>query len=399
MSKPIRLGLLGVGGYAVVHQGSIFTLEDYGECELVAVGDPFVEQRAEAVAALKARGVEIYEDPDKVIARADIDALVIATPIHHHVPQSLAALESGKHVYLEKPPCATLGEHAQLVTARQKAGKVGIVGFQNQATPSMKFLKQSLVDGAIGSLKSISASIRWRRDDAYYARSNWAAKWEVDGRPVFDGPATNALAHVVHGAMFLAGDPASEYADVKRVRGVLKKARPVESFDTAFIEVETVQGVLVRLALTHASAATDSAELLCVGDSGSATIDWSGNVGITSPNGNQKLTFHYQSQVAVLLNYFRSIHDPSQRPFTSFEDTLAYVRAVSGAAQSSGGSSPFPAELVQRRNDGQSQDFYEVAGMDAQFEALRRDETAIPGLLAPGAWLDAEQLSPGLSRG
>ena len=167
MNKPVTVGLIGIGGYGHRHLGALRTLQGAGICRLLAVADPFASHQACDVAALKTEGVEVYESAEQLCAREDIEAVFIATPIPLHVSQTLLALNAGKHVYLEKPPCATLGELAQLKNAENSSGKTCTVGFQMQTASAIKFVKRQISDGTIGGLKTVHASIRWRRDDAY----------------------------------------------------------------------------------------------------------------------------------------------------------------------------------------------------------------------------------------
>lgn len=183
--SPLRIGLIGVGGYGQRHVMTLRTLGISGLCKLVAVADPFASGYPDTVSALLAEGVDIHDDYKELLTRDDIDAVVIATPIALHYPQAMDALKAGKHVYVEKPPCVTLEEYAALEEARKASGKVMAVGFQLQTTPAMRFLKSQLVKGVIGDLQMVWSSICWRRGDRYYSRSPWAGKWEHDGAPVF----------------------------------------------------------------------------------------------------------------------------------------------------------------------------------------------------------------------
>src|SRR5687767_9738326 len=101
MNSPVRLGLVGIGGYAQQHLSVIRTLQGNDQCRLAAVADPFADRLPETVLALQSEGVEIYADLPRLLERDDIDAVFIATPIHLHSAQAIAVLTAGKHVYLE----------------------------------------------------------------------------------------------------------------------------------------------------------------------------------------------------------------------------------------------------------------------------------------------------------
>jgi predicted dehydrogenase len=399
MNSPLSLGLIGIGGYGQRHLSTLSALQAGGLCRLMAIADPFAPRHESVVAALRAGHTAIHEDIADLLLDERIEACFIATPIPLHVPHTLAALGAGKHVYLEKPPCVTLEEWAQLSAAQEASGKRLAVGFQMQTAPAIHFLKARIVAGDIGRLQTVSAGVRWRRDDKYYNRSGWAGCWTAHGRPVFDGPATNALAHVVHAALFLSGATESSWGDVQRVRGRLKKARPIESYDAAFLEAQTANDVLVRLAFAHATPEQDEVVLTCIGENGRAEIHWSGAVSIT-PSGEAARHYHFscESHVAATLDFFHALHDPSNRPHTRLEDCLAYLQTVNGALQSSGGATAFePSQIHQRETDTGRGAYYTVTGLDDELAAFAADPAAIPSLLAPGEWIEAGDLKPQLA--
>ncbi len=401
IGEPIRLGLLGIGGYAQQHLTTLRTLQDGGLCRLAAVADPFAERHPETVAALCTEETAILPDASALLERDDIEAVFIATPIPLHAPQSILALRAGKHVYLEKPPCATLGEHAEMVQAQEASGKRCVVGFQMQASPAMRYLKRRMVEGALGDLQTVWAAVRWRRDDSYYNRSAWAGRFFADGQPVFDGPATNALAHVVHAALFLAGETDTAWANLSRVRGVLQKARPIESYDTAYLEAETTGGARVRLVFTHATEHHDQVLIRCAGTKGTAEIDWSGRITV-SPHSQPPQALHLSSQVqtAAVLDFLRAVTSPEHVPFTTVQDTRAYLQMVNGVCQSSGGAASFfPAERIEHHNAGTPQSHYRVTGLDDDIAAFRADPAVVPASLPAAdsaAWLAVSRLSPHL---
>ncbi len=394
MNSPISVGLLGIGGYAQSHLTTLLSLQEAGVCELRAIADPFAGRNPEIVAALQSQGIAIYDDAKQLCERDDIEAVFIATPISLHAPQGLMALESGKHVYLEKPPCVTLEEHAQLTAARQASGKVCAVGFQQQTASVVQFAKRELLRGALGKPESISSSIRWSRDDAYYSRAAWAGRWRIDGQPVFDGPATNALSHVVQASMFLAGETQRDAANVLRVRGSLKKARPIESYDSIYLEAETTTGTTVRLALIHATDKHDDVLIRCSGENGSLSVGWTGRAVLKTNDGEvSEYQFPGVPHLISLMNFLRAVRQPEYAPTTSLENTLAYLQVSNGALQSSL-TAGFPN--FDEADINKMESIYTVTGLDEQLATFARDETQPPPLLTPGDWVEASDISPQL---
>jgi predicted dehydrogenase len=406
MNSPLSVGLVGIGGYGFAHLSTLASLQAAGVCKLRAIADPFAGRQPATVAALQAQGVEIYDDAEKLCARDDIEAVFIATPIPLHTPQALLAFAAGKHIYLEKPPCVTLAQHAQLVAAQKRAQTVCAVGFQQQTGSGVQFVKRELIRGALGKVETIWAGVRWQRADAYYQRASWAGQWRLNDLPVFDGPATNALSHVVQAALFLAGETQSESAQVRRVRGALKKARPIESYDSIYLEAEAESGVLVRLALTHATDENDAVSIRCAGENGTLSFGWNGEVAFAPrlTSGREysrpehdtpdEYAFPGAPHLTSVLDFFRAVRQSEHAPITTLQDTLAYLQATNGALQSSGGAPEFASAIVSRN---ESAGVYTVAELNEQFAAFAADETAPPELLSPGEWIDAEDIAPDLA--
>jgi predicted dehydrogenase len=88
----------------------------------------------------------------EVIADPAIDAVLIATPVSSHCSLALAALNAGKHVFVEKPLSATVAEAAQLVEEAGKRGKVLMVDHVFVYTPAIRRIRKLIDEGTIGQL-------------------------------------------------------------------------------------------------------------------------------------------------------------------------------------------------------------------------------------------------------
>jgi predicted dehydrogenase len=129
--------------------------------ELVAAADVYDGRFAEARQVFGPQLVTT-RDYRELLARADIDAVIIATPDHWHRQQALDALAAGKHVYLEKPMVHTVDEGQALIAAQRTSGRVLQVG--SQFVSSVVYLKARdlLASGAIGELNLVEAF--WNRN-------------------------------------------------------------------------------------------------------------------------------------------------------------------------------------------------------------------------------------------
>jgi len=105
------------------------------------------------------KGCSGYNDFRDLVARADIDAVVVTTPDHWHVPISLAAVKAGKDVYCEKPLTLTVREGRVLADAVRRYGRILQTGTQHRSNSRRRFICELIRNGRIGKLHTIKCSI------------------------------------------------------------------------------------------------------------------------------------------------------------------------------------------------------------------------------------------------
>jgi predicted dehydrogenase len=91
-------------------------------------------------------------DPDELLARPDVDAVVLATPAPTHARLAIAAFERGKHVLIEKPLALDLADAARVADAGARSGRVGMVGHVMLYHPAVVKLRAMLASGSLGAL-------------------------------------------------------------------------------------------------------------------------------------------------------------------------------------------------------------------------------------------------------
>jgi predicted dehydrogenase len=121
------------------------------------------------------RGVKSYGNYDAALADPDVDAVVIAVPPKFHLALTLRALEAGKHVLVEKPAFFSMADYEAAVEARNKAGRVVLVGENDHYKPLAVRLRQLLASGVIGEMvfaqfSSVALRLKaaddWRNDES-----------------------------------------------------------------------------------------------------------------------------------------------------------------------------------------------------------------------------------------
>ena len=143
----IRVAVIGAGAWGGNH---VRVLAAEPRCRLVAVADP--DPRARERAAAAAPGAACVADPDEVLGRPDVDAVVIATPAPTHARLAIAAFERGKHALIEKPLALDLGDALRVAEAGARSGKVGMVGHVMLYHPAVVKLRAMLASGSLGAL-------------------------------------------------------------------------------------------------------------------------------------------------------------------------------------------------------------------------------------------------------
>lgn len=137
-----------------------------GGDQIVAVCDVDAKHRERAKkqveAMLGSRGVDAVADFREVLARDDVDAVIIATPDHWHATTALAAMQAGKAVYVEKPLTLTIDEGRVLADAARRYRAVLQVGSQQRSDEKFLLACELVRNGRLGELKNVWVEIPTR---------------------------------------------------------------------------------------------------------------------------------------------------------------------------------------------------------------------------------------------
>lgn len=282
---PVRVCLVGIGGFGERHLENIRRLEEEGGVRLVAA----VDRRADDDGALGPE-VPMFGDLEQLRAAGlDVDVVVVSTPIDTHFELALTALDLGADVLLEKPPVANLEQFGRLLAAAEDAGRLVQVGFQSLGSHALELIDRLLESGEIGRLRAVGATGLWSRDTDYFTRSPWAGRRRIGGVDVVDGVVTNPLAHAVMTALHIAGARTAE--DVAQLRTELYRANAIESDDTSVVQVRTASGVPVTCALTLCAAQQQDPFITIDGTEGQAVLHYTRDeLVVSGPEGTRTIT-------------------------------------------------------------------------------------------------------------
>jgi predicted dehydrogenase len=104
-------------------------------------------------------GVKMYGDYRELLANADVDAVVISTPDHWHAIITIAAVEAGKDVYLQKPTSLTIAEGRAVSNAVHRSGRILQIGSQQRSSPQFRYAAELVLNGRIGKLTTVEIGL------------------------------------------------------------------------------------------------------------------------------------------------------------------------------------------------------------------------------------------------
>jgi predicted dehydrogenase len=164
-SKRITFGCIGMGKQMKGHLGALINRDDV---EVLAVCDvdttrreaslKRVEEAYGAKTGVTYKGCKAYTDFREVLARKDIDAVLIATPDHWHAIIAIAAVQAGKDVYCEKPLTYSIHEAVELVKAVRKTDRVFQTGSQQRSAKEFRTSAELIRNGVLGKISAVHVS-------------------------------------------------------------------------------------------------------------------------------------------------------------------------------------------------------------------------------------------------
>jgi predicted dehydrogenase len=231
MNKAVNMAVVGVGIMGKAHVKDIAALEN---AQLVAVCDV---NRTMADGLADEMQVPSYYDFTAMLQHQDLDAIIISTPHYDHAPISIAALQRGIHVLVEKPIAVHTKAAREMIAAYEQAKLttptlVFAAMFMQRTYGHWQKIKTIIDGGELGQLVRTTWLITdWFRTQSYYDHGRWRATWKGEG----GGVLLNQAPHNLDLYQWFVGMP-------KRVTGfaALGKYHRIEVEDevTAYFEHE-----------------------------------------------------------------------------------------------------------------------------------------------------------------
>lgn len=203
MGKRLRAGVIGCGAIA-----ERLHVPDYATCpeaELVALCD-VVAGKARGLAARWAPSAKVFTDYRKMLKGLDLDCVTIALPNYLHASATIAALEAGCHVLVEKPMAATVAEAARMVETAKRCDRVLMVNQSQRRYPAHRKAKEVIDSGILGKILQVTAMF------GHAGPEHWspASKWFFKKRPARFGAMADLGVHKADLIRYLTGKEVAE---------------------------------------------------------------------------------------------------------------------------------------------------------------------------------------------
>ena len=176
-SITAKIALIGCGRIAGHHCRSIAAAQSV---ELIAVCDLEVSKAEAFAEQFSARAYASYRD--MLSNHPEINAVAVITPSGMHYEHSMEILEDfGRNIILEKPTFMNPSQLDKVYDAAVGKGLYVFPVFQNRHNKAVRRVKQGLDNGELGSVRVLSARVRWCRPQKYYELAPWRGTFSMDG--------------------------------------------------------------------------------------------------------------------------------------------------------------------------------------------------------------------------
>ena len=254
------VGIAGAGTIGAVHA---MALDELQGTRLVAVAEA---REVTGRKLAEAHGAEWHAELAELLARPDVDVVVICTPSGLHPDQAVAAARAGKHVITEKPMATTLEGADRMIQACKEAGVSLSVIFQYRFNRDALRLKRAVEAGVFGRPVLGNAFVHWHRTQAYYEeRGGWRGTWALDG----GGALMNQSIHAVDLLQWILGPLESTCGYAETL------THDIEAEDTASAALRFASGAQGIVQGTTSAHRDTPLRIELRGTEGSATLEGS----------------------------------------------------------------------------------------------------------------------------
>ncbi|MGA8866532.1 MAG: Gfo/Idh/MocA family oxidoreductase [Candidatus Sulfotelmatobacter sp.] len=161
----VRVGMIGVGNRG---QDLLQEAKDVPNVELVAMADVYSRRREEA--RKMAPGIQTFDDHRRVLDVKDVDAIIVASPLHTHARHFLDTLAAGKDLYSEKTMTWSIPEAEQCLAAANASGRIVQIGLQWESSGALADARKWIQDGLVGKVTQVNS---WMSRNTPHGKGQW----------------------------------------------------------------------------------------------------------------------------------------------------------------------------------------------------------------------------------
>lgn len=174
-NNRVRVGMIGTGARGQELLKQLLALPN---AQLVAIADIYSRRRDEA--AQLAPGIQAFDDHRRLLDMTELDAIIVASPLHLHARHFLDALSAGKDLYCEKTMTWSIAEAEQCLSAAQKSDRVVQIGLQHESSGALADTKKWIKDGLLGKVTQVES---WMSRNTPHGRGQWVRPVPSDCTP------------------------------------------------------------------------------------------------------------------------------------------------------------------------------------------------------------------------
>jgi predicted dehydrogenase len=174
-NNRVRVGMIGVGARGQELLKQVLEVQD---AELVAIADIYTRRCEEAKRL--ASGIVTLNDHRRLLDRSDIDAVIVASPLHIHARHFLDTLAAGKDLYAEKTMTWSIAEAEQCLAAAKNSDRVIQVGLQHESSGALADSKKWIKDGIVGKVTQVNS---WMSRNTPHGKGQWVREVPTDCTP------------------------------------------------------------------------------------------------------------------------------------------------------------------------------------------------------------------------
>ena len=171
-NERVRVGMIGVGGRG---QELLKQVRAVPNAELVAIADIYSRRRDEA--KQMAPGIQTVPDHRRLLDMKDIDAVIVASPLHLHARHFLDSLAAGKDLYCEKTMTWSIPEADECLAASKKSDRVVQIGLQHESSGALADTRHWIRDGMVGKITSVES---WMSRNTPHGQGQWVREVPSD---------------------------------------------------------------------------------------------------------------------------------------------------------------------------------------------------------------------------